>query len=73
LESFPLTAFAGFNKVFARNPKHSKAFTIHFAQVLMMDFMRFAQSTQVGAICFLQYRKSLVDKKVMHKEVAEAI
>jgi len=55
------------------NPQHTEALALLFAQVLVVDFMSFADGHQVGVFCAGKNLESLMDKDIVYQEISEPI
>ena len=62
-----------FTKVTRRHKQHPKALTIFFAQVFVVNLVRFADGHEVGVFRALEPRKPLMDEHVVDEEIRQTI
>ncbi len=55
-----------FTEIFKRNPQHSKAFTILFINVFVMNFVRSSYGFKISIVRISKKFKTLVNKNIMH-------
>lgn len=70
--SIPLES-RGLSKILERNVQHTKALTMLFSQMLMMNLMRLPYCSEINIICALKPWKSLMDEHFMNEKVRQSI
>ena len=60
-------------KVFYRNPKETKAFTLFFSGVFMMLLMRSSDGHQIRIFRIAKYFDALMNKNIVDKKISHSV